>query len=83
MNTTHYFSTEEEAGPDCYSTKAELWGILAALVILKVVFAGAILYWGTDDLLDLSSLASHVAMHWMLITVAIIAVPVILLRHDL
>jgi hypothetical protein len=82
MECTHYFSTDE-AGPDCDSTKAELWGVLGVLVALKVAFAGAILYWGTDNLLDLSSLAHHAAMQWMLITVGLIAIPAFLLRKDL
>jgi hypothetical protein len=80
MNTTAYVPYSDE--PDRLSTRAELWGLLGALVALKAMFAVAILLFGTDGLGDLSSMAGQLAMHWMLVTAALIAVPVLLLRQS-
>jgi hypothetical protein len=80
MHSTPYF-TCEDADPDGQSTKAELLGLLGALIVLKTVFAGAILLYGTERFTDLSSVAGQLAMHWMLVTAVLVAVPVALIWH--
>ena len=77
----HPYVIDDE--PDWQSTKAELWGLLGALVALKVIFAIAILIMGTDGLRDATSMAGQVAMHWTLITIGLIAAPIVLLRKTI